>query len=65
MRVAGFQTKRAYGKPCVHASEDGKMALGARREPSQFMRTGIEFVCLENFVDYAHGQSSLANCGWI
>ena len=52
--VAGFQAESANGKPRVHAGEDGEMALGTRREPSQFVRAGIEFVSLKNFVDYAH-----------
>jgi hypothetical protein len=52
--VASFQAEGTNGKPRVHASENGKMALGARREFSQFVRARIEFVSLENFVDYAH-----------
>lgn len=54
MGVAGFQAESANGKPRVHTSEDGEMALGTRREFSQFVRAGIEFVSLKNFVDYAH-----------
>jgi len=60
VRVAGFQAERTDGKPRVHASEHGKVALGARRKPSQFVRTGVEFVCLENFVDYAHDLDSVS-----
>jgi len=52
--VAGFQAESANGKSRIHAGQDGEMALGTRREFSQFVRTGIEFVCLKNFVDYAH-----------
>jgi hypothetical protein len=37
------------------------VAFGARSEPAQFVRAGIEFVCGEDFVDYAHGSDSLAN----
>jgi len=52
--VARFQTESANRETRVHASKDGEMALGTRREFSQFVRTGIEFVRLKNFVDYAH-----------
>jgi hypothetical protein len=42
------------------------MALGTRREFSQFVRAGIEFVSLKNFVDYAHSWFILANSdSWI
>jgi len=42
------------------------MALGARREFSQFVRARVEFVSLKNFVDYAHSRFILANSdGWI
>jgi len=59
--VASFQTQRTNGKTRVHASQNGKMTLWARREPPQFVRTRVEFVGLENFVDYAHGRFILAN----
>jgi hypothetical protein len=59
--VAGLQAKGANGKTRVHAGQDGEMAFGTRREFSQFVRAGIEFIGLENFVDYAHGECSLAN----
>jgi len=64
--VASFQTQCTNGKTRVHAGQNGKMALGARREPSQFVCARVEFVCLENFVDYAHGRFILANReSWI
>ena len=52
--VTGFKAESTNRKPRIHASEDGEMALGTRREPAQFVRTGIELVSLKNFVDYAH-----------
>src|SRR5580704_7395060 len=61
MGVAGFQAESANRKPRIHASEDGKMALWARREPPQFVSARIELVSLKNFVDYAHSRFILAN----
>jgi hypothetical protein len=39
------------------------VTFGARSESAQFVRARIEFVGLEDFVDYAHGLDSLANRG--
>jgi hypothetical protein len=58
--VRGLQAEREDGEPRVHAGEHGEMALRARSEPPQFMGARIEFVGLEDFVDYAHGFDSLA-----
>jgi hypothetical protein len=37
------------------------VALRTRREPAQFVRARIDFVGLEDFIDYAHSFDSLAN----
>src|SRR5580700_4178390 len=63
--VAGFQTQGANRKSRIHASQDGKMSLGARTESAQFVRARVEFVGFEDFVDYAHGLDSLAKRSWI
>jgi hypothetical protein len=59
--VAGFQAESADGEARIHTSQYGEMAFGTRREPAQFVRAGVEFVGLEDFVDYAHDECSLAN----
>jgi len=59
--VACFQTQSANRETSIHTSQNGEMAFGARREPAQFVGAGIEFVGLENFVDYTHGRIILAN----
>jgi hypothetical protein len=37
------------------------VALRTRRKSAQFMRARINFVSLQNFIDYTHGLGSLAN----
>jgi len=55
VRVTRFQAESANRKPRIHTCQDGEMALGTRREFSQFVGAGVKFVSLEDFVDYAHG----------
>ena len=65
MGIAVFQAESESREPRIHTSQHGEVTFGARREPAQFVRTGIEFVCCEDFVDYAHGLDSLANRNWL
>jgi len=61
--IAIIQAESESREPRIHASQHGEVTFGARSEPAQFVRAGIEFVGLEDFVDYAHGLDSLANRG--
>jgi len=54
--VAGFQAERADGEARVHTGEDGEFACGTRRECAEFVRARIDFVGLQDFVDYGHGK---------
>src|SRR5271154_612813 len=58
--IAGFQAQGANREPRIHTSQDSEVTLRARREPAQFVSTGVDFVCLENFVNDTHGRNSLA-----
>src|SRR4029077_19238016 len=60
VRVSGGQPQGADGKPGVHASEDRKLARRARRKAAQLVGTRVNFVGFQDFVDYAHGELSLA-----
>src|SRR5271155_3331064 len=58
--IAGFQAQGANREPRIHTSQDSEVTLRARREPAQIVSTGVDFVCLENFVNDAPGQNTLA-----
>ena len=58
--IAILEAQSNCRKPRIHTCEHGKVTFRSRSEPAQLVRAGIEFVGLENFVDYAHGPDSLA-----
>ena len=55
VRVSRFQTESTNRKARIHASQDGKLAVGTRGQFAQFMRARVNFICDEDFVDDAHG----------
>lgn len=60
MRVASCQAECADGKPRVHASKNGKLSSRPRSQIPQLMRSRVNLIRFENFVNHAHCEDSLA-----
>jgi hypothetical protein len=62
--VSGLQAQSADGKAGIHTGQHGELALGARGQPAQLVRAGVDFVCGEDFVDDAHGRAQCTLGDW-